>query len=112
MEVNGTPLSSTSKPLTALVSQQAISDFIAKIQATPEGEDLKLQVLMGVSDKNANISPLVDLSMQPKSNGQVQAIGVKLGPNVRRIERVRSHSVGEATKIAGIPLGNFPVPLA
>ena len=101
LKVNGTPLSSTSKPLTALVSQQAINDFIAKIQATPEGEDLKLQVLRGGSDKNANISPLVDLSIRPKSNGQVQAIGVMLGPNVRRIERVQSHSVGEATKMAG-----------
>ncbi|KAI2510811.1 Peptidase family M50 [Fragilaria crotonensis] len=100
LKVNGTPLTATSKPLTVQMSQKAINDFIAKIQATPEGDALKLQVLKAGSETTST-SPIIDLAIRPKSNGQVQAIGVLLGPNVRRIDRIRSDSVGEATKIAG-----------
>ena len=118
LKVNGMPLAGTSststisgtqqqtvstKPLSALAAQQAINDFIAKIQATPDGESLQLQILKAnvANARDASPSSLVDLTIRPKSNGQVQAIGVLLGPNIRRMERIQTTSLGEASRIAG-----------
>lgn len=100
LTVNGAPISSGSSGLkasspSALESQRAINEFIAKIQATPEGESLQLQVRV----KDGKV---VDLAIQPKYNGQVQAIGVQLGPNFSRMEKIRSNSIGEATKLAAL----------
>jgi membrane-associated protease RseP (regulator of RpoE activity) len=92
LRINGAPLSMDKSP-TAAASQKAINDFIAKIQATPEGDSLQLSVLKQ-GGKN------VEFAIQPKSNGKVQAIGVLLGPNFSRMDKIRSDSPGEATQLA------------
>jgi RIP metalloprotease RseP len=95
--------SSTTTATTLRQSQIAIRNLISEIKATPEGESITLRVLKGTSstEKTTSIaSEVVDMVVVPKSNGKVPAIGVLLGPNIRGVQRVRSTSLLDATRLA------------
>ena len=76
----------------AAASQQAISDFISVIRATPEGESLTVSILRSKSSEpiTVEIQPQRQLANAPKS------IGVLLTPNYVRTEVIKADNPIEA----------------
>jgi len=99
VSVNGSPISLSASP-TSFEAQKAISEFIATIRATPDGESLQLSVL------HPNDSKPVALSIKPGHQqtgpGVVgpQSIGILLVPNFVKSEIMQSDSPIEAARLA------------
>ena len=75
----------------AVVAQEAISDFIKTIRATPDGESLSVTILR--NGKNQ------DVSIQPKrleGNNGAKSIGVLLSPNFARTDIIKKDNPLEA----------------
>jgi membrane-associated protease RseP (regulator of RpoE activity) len=95
--VDGVPIMSSSSSPSALESQKSISDFIAKIRATPEGESLALTVV------HANEAKPVKVVVQPKRGGSDKSpmtIGVLLSPNYVKTELMKTNNPIEAADLA------------
>ena len=76
-----------------------MSDVISVIRAVPDGESVSVQILRAESEGAAKQSK--SLTIQPKrSDGTVQTIGVMLGPNFDRIERLKSDNPVVAFQLA------------
>ena len=74
----------------AAVSQEAISDFIKTIRATPDGESLSVSILRNGGRQ--------DVSIQPKKmdGNSAKSIGVLLSPNFARTEVIKANNPLEA----------------
>jgi membrane-associated protease RseP (regulator of RpoE activity) len=99
MTANGNPITLSESP-TAFESQKAISNFIAIIRETPDGEPVKLSVL------HANDAKPVELTIVPRSTemttGSVgpKSIGIFLTPHFVASKVLKSDSLPEAAKLA------------
>jgi membrane-associated protease RseP (regulator of RpoE activity) len=93
--VNGMSLATATTRPSALASQKAISDVIATIRATPEGDSLQLSVV------KAGTKNPVSVVVQPTLNSQnIQSIGALLGPNYAGLQRIHSSSLPQAVALA------------
>ena len=112
VKVNGVDVmsnvqSSSSSP-SAIASQQAISEFIARIRATNEGDALALSVVhpnrAGDDINVPNVSPKTkEIFVQPKrsNNGNgPMTIGVLLAPNYKQTKILRTNNPIEAANLA------------
>lgn len=116
--LNGQPVQIAGSQKTSVAAgQQQVSDVISVIRATPDGESVSVNILRveggnaaaaattpttapsGTSD-TVKKSPQT-VSIQPKrSDGTIQTIGVMLGPNFDRIERLKSDNPVVAFRLA------------
>jgi membrane-associated protease RseP (regulator of RpoE activity) len=104
--------SSSSSSPSAISSQQAISEFIARIRATKEGDTLALSVVhpsqtlaSAMDEENGvNLSPNAqDILVRPKrsNNGSgPMTIGVLLSPNYKQTNLIRTNNPFEAANLA------------
>jgi membrane-associated protease RseP (regulator of RpoE activity) len=103
MSANGNPITLSESP-TAFEAQKAISNFIAIIRETPDGEPIKLSVL------HLNDAKPVELSIMPRptqvaagsTSGSVgpKSIGIFLTPHYVASKVLKSDSLPEAAKLA------------
>ena len=116
VKVNGVDVMSNVQPSSsspsAISSQQAISEFIARIRATNEGDTLALSVVhptqkstSGPSeDSTLNLSPKVqEISVRPKRSNDgsgPMTIGVLLSPNYKQTNMMRTSNPIEAANLA------------
>jgi membrane-associated protease RseP (regulator of RpoE activity) len=107
LRVNGVdvmPTSTVSSKPSVYESQKAISDFIAKIRATPNGEALVLTIAHPTK-QNRNVdsvTPVVDVIVQPKrstANGPM-TIGTLLSPNYVQTGVLKTSNPMEAANLA------------
>jgi RIP metalloprotease RseP len=111
--MNGSPMMSLSRTNTGADAQRAISKFIAQIRATPDGEDIQLQVLRNSAgkadlwkDNDDNYAQLLQhqqvVSVKPQrtSATAAQTIGVLLGPNLIENKVLQSNNPIEAAGMA------------
>ena len=103
--------SSSSSSPSAISSQQAISEFIARIRATKEGDALALSVVhplqkstTGPYEENTldRATNMKEILVQPKrsSNGGPMTIGVLLAPNYKQTNIIRTNNPIEAANLA------------
>lgn len=88
--VNGRPLEIRS-PTPKGASMQ-VSDVIGSIRQTPAGGAIEFKVLRNAKE--------VDVAITPKTNGGSTTIGVMLGPNFKRTEKLQSKDTIQAAKLA------------
>lgn len=99
MSANGAPITLSESP-TAFESQKAISNFIALIRETPDGEAINLSVL------HENDAKPVELRITPRATqmttGSVgpRSIGIFLTPHYVESKVLKSDSLPEAAKLA------------
>lgn len=101
MQVDGVPvMSSSSSAPSAMDSQRAISNFIAKIRATPEGGSLSLTVL------HPNEKQPVQINIQPTRSGfgddkkAPMTIGTLLSPNYVETKVMKTSNPLGASELA------------
>ncbi|KAG7363607.1 RIP metalloprotease RseP [Nitzschia inconspicua] len=115
--VNGKPLEISSATSVA-AAQKQVSDVISVIRSIPDGENVEFQIRRGssMSGQQGNIETSMMpsttvVSIQPKRNGgngangdvtskAPQSIGVFLGPNLAKIEKLQSNNPIIAAKLA------------
>jgi RIP metalloprotease RseP len=87
---------SMSKNTGVVAAQKQVSDIIGSIRDTKDGESVTLAVRRGGKDA------VEDLVITPTRNGKTstQAIGVFLGPNFLKTEKIRSNDLIEASSLA------------
>ena len=116
VKVNGVDVMSNVQPSSsspsAISSQQAISEFIARIRATNEGDTLALSVVHPTQkstsspseDSTLNLSPKVqEISVRPKRSNDgsgPMTIGVLLSPNYKQTNMMRTSNPIEAANLA------------
>jgi RIP metalloprotease RseP len=85
-----------SKNTGVVAAQKQVSDVISSIRDTKDGESVTLAVRRDGKDA------VEDLVITPSRNGQAssQAIGVFLGPNFLKTEKIQSNNPIEASKLA------------
>jgi membrane-associated protease RseP (regulator of RpoE activity) len=93
LQVNGVPVTASSSP-SPYEAQRAVSDFVARIRATPEGQSLQLTVL----HPNEQKPSLIVVQPQRQENGM--RIGASLSPNFVQTQRLQSSNPIEAARLA------------
>lgn len=96
--VDGRPLAVTGR---VSDSQKAISEFIAQIRATPDGESLRLDVQHN-NNNNQKSNQLEQVRVQPQRKGanEPQTIGVLLSPNYLKTDVLKTSNPVEAGRLA------------
>ncbi|KAG7342425.1 membrane-associated zinc metalloprotease [Nitzschia inconspicua] len=115
--VNGKPLEISSATSVA-AAQKQVSDVISVIRSIPDGENVEFQIRRGssMSGQQGNVETstmpsTTVVSIQPKRNGgngangdvaskAPQSIGVFLGPNLAKVEKLQSNNPIIAAKLA------------
>jgi len=106
--INGRPIQIAGSTKTSVsAGQKQVSDVISVIRATPDGESVSVNVLRAQGGALASGSGEAakktsqTIIIQPKrSDGTTQTIGVMLGPNFDRLERLKSDDPIVALKLA------------
>jgi len=119
--INGHPVQIGSQKTSATAGQKQVTDVISTIRMTPAGESISFQLLRteaGIPRGEEEISSDTSIrssatatggsttvsktvSIRPQSmDGTTQTIGVMLGPNVEKIERLQSNNPIVAFKLA------------
>lgn len=99
LSVNGDRIAMMQSP-TAFEAQKGVSEFIAAIRATPDGESVKMSVL------HPNDKTPVEVSIKPghqqtgPSSVGPPSIGVLLTPNYQKADVLKSDSPAEAARLA------------
>jgi membrane-associated protease RseP (regulator of RpoE activity) len=94
LQVNGLPVTASSSP-SPYEAQRAVSNFIATIRATPEGQSLQLTVLHPNEQKPSLIV------VQPQRQGDSgMRIGASLSPNFVQTQRLQTSNPIDAARLA------------
>lgn len=91
--INGQAITMSSP--TPMGAQQQVSDVIGVIRKTPPGDSIQLQVQRGPQAQK-----LIQVDVQPQETGSVQSIGVFLGPNFSRMDKIQSDNLVESLRLA------------
>lgn len=102
--INGKSISSTAP--SAYEAQEAISDLIANIRATPQGESIHLSVLK----QNSKTPSEIDIKPKPIDADDANSplsIGVMIAPNFIGQQVIKADSVVDAVKIASVEVSDL-----